>query len=68
MNKAILFLIWVLTLFLMTSIGFDLINKPSTIGNLAGVVVLAMFVLVSINTKCFTSITTKSKTNENNEN
>lgn len=56
-----------LVLFLMTSIGFDLINKPSTIGNLAGVVILVMFVLVSINTKCFTSIINKSKTNEDNE-
>ena len=68
MNKAILFFVWIIFLFWMTSIGYDLVNKPSTIGNTVGVIILAAFALVSIKTKCFTSITTKSKTNENNEN
>lgn len=51
----------------MLSIGYDLVNKPSTIGNTVGVIVLAVFALISVKTKCFTSITTKSKTNERNE-
>lgn len=67
MNKAILFFVWMIFLFWMTSIGYDLVNKPSTIGNTVGVIILAGFVLVSVITKCFTLITTKSKTNEDNE-
>lgn len=67
MNKLILFLVWIILLFWMLSIGYDLVNKPSTIGNTVGVIVLAVFALISVKTKCFTSITTKSKTNERNE-
>lgn len=67
MNKAILFFVWMIFLFWILSIGYDLVNKPSTIGNTVGVILLAGFVLLSVKTKCFTSITTKSKTNEDNE-
>lgn len=65
MSKIMLFFVWTIFLFWITSIGCDLVNKPSTIGNTVGVIILAGFALVSIKTKCFTSITTKSKTNEN---
>lgn len=64
MNKAILFFIWIIFSFWVVSIGYDLVNKPSTIGNLVGIMILAGFVLVTAKTKCFTSIKTKSKTNE----
>lgn len=67
MNKTILFLVWMIFLFWITSIGYDLVNKPSTIGNTVGVIILTVFALISVKTKCFTSITIKSKTNENNE-
>lgn len=68
MSKAILFFVWITFLFWILAIGYDLVNKPSTIGNTVGVIILAGFVLVSVKTKCFTSITTKSKkTNEDNE-
>lgn len=61
MSKAILFFVWITFLFWILAIGYDLVNKPSTIGNTVGVIILAGFVLVSVKTKCFTSITTKSK-------
>lgn len=67
MNKAILFLTWIILFFWILSIGYDLVNKPSTVGNIAGVITLVVFALISIKTKCFTSITIKSKTNEDNE-
>lgn len=67
MNKAILFFVWIVFLFWMLSIGYDLVNKPSTIGNTVGIIILAGFALVSVKTKCFTSITTKSKSNESSE-
>lgn len=67
MNKTILFLVWIVFLFWMLSIGYDLVNKPSTIGNTVGIIILIGFALISVKTKCFTSITTKSKTNESNE-
>lgn len=64
MNKAILFFVWMVFLFWITSIGYDLVNKPSTIGNTVGVIILAGFALVSVKTKCFTSITIKQKKNK----
>lgn len=48
-------------LFGVLSFGYDLINKSSTVGNIAGVITLAVFALISIKTKYFTSITIKSK-------
>lgn len=62
MNKAILFFVWIIFLFSVLSFGYDLVNKPSTVGNIVGVITLAAFALVSVKTKCFTSITIKSKT------
>lgn len=61
MSKVILFLTWIILFFWMLSIGYDLINKSSTVGNIAGVITLAVFALISIKTKCFTSITIKSE-------
>lgn len=66
-NKVILFFVWIILLFWILSIGYDLVNKPSTIGNTIGIIVLAVFALISVKTKCFTSIIIKSKTNEDNE-
>lgn len=67
MNKAILFFIWIIFLFRILAIDYGLVNKPSTIGNTVGAIILAGFVLVSVKTKCFTSITIKSKMNEDNK-
>ena len=67
MNKVILFLVWIISLFCILSISYDLVDKPSTIDNIVGVITLVGFVLLSVQTKCFTSIKTKSKTNEDNE-
>lgn len=61
MNKPILLIIWMIFLFGVLSFGYDLINKSSTVGNIAGVITLVVFALISIKTKCFTSITIKSK-------
>lgn len=61
MNKPILLIIWIIFLFGVLSFGYDLINKSSTVGNIAGVITLVVFALISIKTKCFTSITIKSK-------
>lgn len=67
MSKAIMFFIWIIFLFWILAIGYNLVNKPSTIGNTVGIIILVGFALVSIKTKCFTSIINKSKTNEDNE-
>lgn len=48
-------------LFGVLSFGYDLINTSSTVGNIAGVITLVVFALISIKTKCFTLITIKSK-------
>lgn len=61
MNRIIYFLTWVVFLFGILSICYDLINKSSTIGNIAGVIILIVFALVSVKTKCFTSVITKFK-------
>ena len=48
-------------LFGILSLGCDLVNKPSTVSNTIGVILLIVFALVSVKTKCLTLITTKSK-------
>ena len=64
MNKAILFFIWIIFIFWMLSIGYKMVNLPSTIGNTVGIAVLAAVALLSIKTKCFTSIKFNNKNNE----
>lgn len=61
MRKTILLIVWVMFLFGILSLGCDLVNKPSTVSNTIGVILLIVFALVSVKTKCFTLITTKSK-------
>ena len=67
MNKTILFFIWMIFLFAILSECYDLINKSSNMANIAGITGLFAFALLSVKTKCFTSITIKSKKNESNE-
>lgn len=56
MKKAILFFVWVILLIWITSIGCDLINKPNTIANLIGIIIILAYGLISVKTKCFTLI------------
>lgn len=60
-SKIILILAWVIIFFFLLGVGYDLINKPSTVANIVGVIVLIFTVLGSIKTKCFTSIKIKFK-------
>lgn len=55
-RKSILILVWLIIFFVLLNAGYSLINQASTIANIVGVVVLFFTVLVSIKTKCFTSI------------
>lgn len=68
MNRIILFIVWVIFFFCVLSVGYDLVNKPSTVGNITGAITLVTYVLISIKTKCFTSINLiNKKKDESNE-
>lgn len=55
-SKVMLILAWVILFVLLLNTSYDLINKASNIANIVGVVLLVVTVLVSIKTKCLTSI------------
>lgn len=55
-KTVMLILAWVILFVLFLNTSYDLINKSSTIVNIVGVVLLVVTVLVSIKTKCLTSI------------
>ena len=55
MKKVILFCAWLIALVLILSVGYDLINLCSTVGNIMGFILLIAFALLSVETKCFTS-------------
>lgn len=56
MNKIVAFVIWLVCLFGILSFCYDLINKPSTVGNIVGFVALVIFSMVSVKTQYFTLI------------
>lgn len=68
-TKVIMFVVWLIIAFSAIDESYSLINKSLTIANIAGVFLLVAIVLVSIKTKCFTSINIKltNKKDESNE-
>lgn len=54
-NKTFFLLLgWVICLAGALNIGFSLLNRADTILNMLGTVFLALFLFVSVLTKCFT--------------
>lgn len=61
-KKVILFALWLVIAFPVLGMLLSGLSAPSTITNLASILVIVGLVLVSINTKCFTNfIKTKNK-------
>ena len=61
-KKVILFALWLVIAFPVLGMLLPGLSAPSTITNLASILVIVGLVLVSIDTKCFTNfIKTKNK-------
>ena len=64
MTNAIKVFIWFILAIIAIDLGFELISMASTFFNFLGVTIVFVFVLISIKTKCLTTL--KLKKNEKN--
>lgn len=60
-KKFVALLIWVITLFMVLNVGFEVMNMSDTFANIFGFVIIAVFVFVTYKTDCFTNIKFKKK-------
>lgn len=58
-TNVILIVLWVILAFIVIDVGFMLLTAASTIGNIAGFVLLVAAIFFSVKTKCLTNITLK---------
>lgn len=54
--KFILFIVWVLFFMIVTTVFFEMISMANTIANLVGAIALALAVVISWKTECFTKL------------
>lgn len=67
MSKGIIITVWFIITMAMFTWACSMLTKPSTIANIVGILAAVLYSLLSIKTKCFTSISlTNKKSNENN--
>ena len=64
MNLFVKVAIWFLCLMFVVDWAFELITMDSTIANIAGFAITVLTIYVSVKTKCFTTITFKTRKNE----
>jgi hypothetical protein len=60
-KKFLALLIWTISLILVLEVGFEALTMSDTFANIFGIVIIAVFVLVSQKTDCFTNINFKKK-------
>lgn len=65
-TNLFLIVLWVILAFIIVDISFMLLTAASTIGNIAGFILLVAAIFFSIKTHCLTNITFKDKTNGKN--
>ena len=52
---------WVILFIILLNVGFRMITMPNTIGNVIGFLIVVAIVVISIKTKCLTSIKLQRK-------
>lgn len=53
--------LWFILFLALLGAGFEMVSKPSTIENVIGVLIVVAIVVISIKTKCLTSIKLQRK-------
>lgn len=48
--------LWFILFLALLSVGFEMVSKPSTIENVIGFLIIVAIVIISIKTKCLTTI------------
>jgi hypothetical protein len=48
--------VWVILFTILLNVGFSMITMPNTIGNVIGFLIIVATVVISIKTKCLTTI------------
>lgn len=66
MRKVAVILVWFIFFMVILSEGCYMLTYPDTVSNILGLIMLVSFSVLSVSTKCFTSII-QSKSNEDNE-
>lgn len=56
MSKYFGFILWLIMFLVITGLSFTLLNKADTMSNLLGVLALAVFIMLSVDSKCLTNI------------
>ena len=64
MNLYVKVAIWFVCFMLLIDCSFELITQPSTIANLLGIALAIFTFCLTLKTKCFTTITFKTKKHE----
>lgn len=55
-QKIILLVLWIAAVMWLCSIALDMVSAPNTVENLIGSLLLIAGIVISIKTKCFTTI------------
>lgn len=53
--------LWFILFLALLGVGFEMVSKPSTIENVIGFFVVVVIIVISIKTKCLTSIKLQRK-------
>lgn len=56
MSKYFGFIIWFIMFLVITGLSFTLLNKADTVSNLLGVLILAVFIMLSVASECLTNV------------
>lgn len=56
--------LWFILFLALLGAGFEMVSKPSTIENVIGFFVMVSIIVISIKTKCLTSIKLKERRHE----
>ena len=67
MKRIIIITVWFIATIVLFTWACNMLTKPSTIANIVGIIAAVLYSLLSIKTKCFTSINLiNKKSNEKN--
>lgn len=56
MSKYFGFIVWFVIFLVITGLSFTLLNKADTASNLLGVLILAVFIILSVASECLTDV------------
>ena len=59
--KVMLFVVWLVLFMYVSTILFEMVSCKDTLINIAGILLFAISIWVSIRTKCLTNISLKKK-------